>query len=90
MGYSDPRRHLIEGLVGLKHRDLYLNRSTFHAQIEVMTQMLPIVVDALAVAATEEKAKVDAEIKRQMMLPPARICMETAVPGGTRRWGSHE
>jgi len=86
----DAKAHIIEGLVGTKHERLYMNSASFHAQIEVMTQMLPIVVDALAVAATEEKAKVDAEIKRQMMLPPARICMETAVPGGTRRWGSHE
>jgi len=59
----DDRYRLIEALVGMRHRHLYLNSATFHAQIEVMTQMLPIVVDALAVAAEEEKERIADMIK---------------------------
>jgi len=67
------RNNLINGLVAAEHRGLYLNSATFHAQIEVMTQMLPIVVDALAVAATEEEARIAKLIKAQMKMPPLPI-----------------
>ena len=49
---------LVAGLVGGKHHDLYRNSATFHAQIEVASHMLPIVVDALAVAAVEEEKRI--------------------------------
>jgi len=69
----DDRGLLVEALVGTKHLRLYLNSATFHAQIEVASQMLPIVVDALAVAATEEEAGIAALLKMMESTPMKRF-----------------
>jgi hypothetical protein len=42
---------LREGLVGLRHRDLYLHNAEFHSQIDALNQMLPLMVDGLALQA---------------------------------------
>jgi len=61
---SDRNRdQLIAGLVGGKYHDLYRNSATFHAQIEAIVRMLPIIIDALAVADEEEEARTAAMLK---------------------------
>jgi hypothetical protein len=42
---------LREGLVGLRHRELYLHNAEFHAQIDALNQMLPLMIDGLALQA---------------------------------------
>ena len=64
---------LVAGLVGGKHHDLYRNSASFHAQVEVMTRMLPIIVDALAVAAEEEEVRAKAMLKIMEATPMPRI-----------------
>jgi hypothetical protein len=68
--------HLVEALVGTKHLRLYLNSATFHAQIEVASRMLPIMVDALAVAAEEEEVRTAAMLKILESAPGPRILVK--------------
>jgi hypothetical protein len=56
-------------LVGHKHQSLYLNSATFHAQIEVMARMIPIIVDALAVSAEEEDREIKARCRMLEVMP---------------------
>jgi hypothetical protein len=79
----DDRRLLVEALVGMKHRNLYLNSATFHAHIEMAARMLTIMVDALAVAAAEEKKRT-ADMIRIMESTAMRNIQVTAED--VRRW----
>ena len=74
---SDRNRdQLIAGLVGGKYHDLYRNSATFHAQIEAIVRMLPIIIDALAVADEEEEARTAAMLKILESAPGPRILVK--------------
>ena len=77
------RNNLINGLVAAEHRGLYLNSATFHAHIEMAARMLTIMVDALAVAAAEEKKRT-ADMIRIMESTAMRNIQVTAED--VRRW----
>lgn len=45
---TDLQRRLLEGLLGEKHREAYLNNAAFHYHIDMLVRMLPLWVDGIA------------------------------------------
>lgn len=75
---------LIEGLVGLRHRDLYLHNAEFHAQIDALNQMLPLMIDGLAKRAEEIGDRQEEEIKKLMTSAGPRVFLGS--PENVLRW----
>ena len=75
MGDSYQRRELISGLLGGKFLSLYQSDAYFKANIEVMAEILPTVVEVLAVKAMN--AERERRLRRKYMitdvdLPPEK------------------
>lgn len=81
---------LIEGLVGLRHRDLYLHNAEFHAQIDALNQMLPPMVDGLAKRAEEIGDWQETEIKRinKGAAPRRADGLSATLSANLSRWAS--
>lgn len=87
MGNPETERHLIQGLVGDKHLDLWHNSPHFHAGVKVLAQLLPMMVDGMA-ADAREKQRANHDYAQRMMREaqrPIRAVPDPERPGHLRR-----
>lgn len=71
-----PYEVLIEALLGTEHLSLYRDSAAFHAQMDVIARMIPVVVNALAANAKEEalrSAELVAFMERNYSMPAVTI-----------------
>ena len=60
-------------LIPYKHRQLYLNNATFHHQINILANLLPMWVDGMAVQAEELDREQKARYEQIMNMPPITL-----------------
>lgn len=75
MTNQDVHRHLIEGLVGDRHRDKWHHSPTFKAAVETLAGMLPAMVDGLA----RESEQQDARVRQMEHLFSQQVVDETTL-----------